>query len=161
MGRLSKTKIDRIEKLRKKGYLQKEVAQMVGVNIKTVRTYDPVRATFKSTEKPFEEPGGGMLPLRFYEDIRALADWVTILYLSRLDPDKIPCPDCLLPSPPSSKAKSKVVILKVLESGNYECPECGTTLTSPPNLSLSLSVTEVKEKLRREGRLPSQTEARS
>ena len=41
MGRLSKVKIDRIQKLRKKGYLQKEVAEMLGVNVKTVRTYDP------------------------------------------------------------------------------------------------------------------------
>lgn len=33
MGQLSKSKIDRIQKLRKKGYLQKEVAKMVGANI--------------------------------------------------------------------------------------------------------------------------------
>ena len=41
MGRLTKGKIDKIINLRNEGYTQKEVAQKVGVDIKTVRKYDP------------------------------------------------------------------------------------------------------------------------
>lgn len=134
---------------------------MVGVNIKTVRTYDPMRTTLKQRDKPYEEPGGGILPLDFYKEIKALADWVAILYLSGLDPDEIPCPHCILPHPPPLKGMSKVVMLKLLKNGNYKCPGCGTTLVSPLNLAWSLLVTEAQERLRREGILPTQGEIAS
>ena len=52
MGRLSKAKIDKIVKLREDGYIQKEVAQKVAVDIKTVRKYDPLR---QSVKQPQEE----------------------------------------------------------------------------------------------------------
>lgn len=161
MGQLSKSKIDRIQKLRKKGYLQKEVAKMVGVNVKTVRTYDPLHRTSKSTVKAVEEPEGHVLPISFYRDIRVLADWIAILYLSVMDLDRIPCPQCLFPAPPSTKKKPKTVILSVLENGDYKCPECGNILASPPNLAWRLLVTEAAEELRREGLLPAKGEAES
>lgn len=47
MGRLTKAKIDKITKLRDEGYTQKEVAEKVDVDIKTVRKYDPQRQTVK------------------------------------------------------------------------------------------------------------------
>jgi len=47
MGRLTKAKIDKITNLRDEGYTQKEVAQKVDVDIKTVRKYDPQRQTVK------------------------------------------------------------------------------------------------------------------
>lgn len=96
---------------------------MVGVNVKTVRTYDPLHRTSKSGAKPAREPEGNMLPASFYRDVRNLADWVTLLYLYVLDPDEIPCPHCLLP-PPVLKKKPKTVTLRRLENGDYKCPEC-------------------------------------
>jgi len=43
MGRLTKTKIDQISKLRQEGYTQKETAEKVGVHLRTVRKYDSLR----------------------------------------------------------------------------------------------------------------------
>jgi len=43
MGRLTKTKVDEIEKLRREGYTQKETAEKVKVHLRTVRKYDPLR----------------------------------------------------------------------------------------------------------------------
>ena len=40
MGRLTKAKIDQIEKMRKEGYTQQETAEKTGVHIRTVRKYD-------------------------------------------------------------------------------------------------------------------------
>lgn len=42
MGRLVKTKIDQIAKLRQEGYTQKEVAQRLHVHPRTIRKYDPL-----------------------------------------------------------------------------------------------------------------------
>lgn len=43
MGRLTKSKIDEIRKLREQGYTQKETAEKVKVHLRTVRKYDPLR----------------------------------------------------------------------------------------------------------------------
>lgn len=43
MGRLTKKKLDAIQKSRVQGYTQKETAERVGVDIKTVKKYDPLR----------------------------------------------------------------------------------------------------------------------
>jgi len=43
MGRLTKAKIDEIAKLRQQGYTQAETAEKVGVHLRTVRKYDPLR----------------------------------------------------------------------------------------------------------------------
>ncbi len=43
MGRLRKAKIDEIIRLRNDGYTQQETAEKVGVNLKTVRKYDPLK----------------------------------------------------------------------------------------------------------------------
>ena len=43
MGRLTKTKVDEIAKLRGKGYTQKETAEKLKVHLRTVRKYDPLR----------------------------------------------------------------------------------------------------------------------
>jgi len=161
MGRLSKSKIDQLQKLREKGYLQKEVAEMLGVNIKTVRTYDPLRMTSKARVKPVGEREGHVLPTSFYSDLRSLAEWIAILYLHVLGPNEILCLHCLFPHSLAPESKSKRVMLKMLKNGDYKCPECGTTLVSPPNLSWRLLVTEVEEELRSEGRLPAKGEAES
>ena len=161
MGRLSKAKIDQIQRLRKKGYLQKEVAKTVGVNIKTVRTYDPLYTAPKPGGKPVEKPEGHILPISLLKDIRSLADWIVILYPYIVEPNEIPCPHCLFPPSLQPKRKPKKVVLEMLDNGDYRCPECGDTLVSPPNLAWRLLVTEVEEELRREGRLPAKREAES
>ena len=114
--------------------------------------------TSKARVKPVGEGEGHVLPTSFYSDIRSLADWITLLYLYVMDPDEIPCPHCLLPTSLSRK-KPRTVKMRVLENGNYKCPECGEILPSPPNLSLRLLVTEAAEELRREGLLPAKGEA--
>jgi hypothetical protein len=148
MGRLSRAKIDRIEKLRKKGYLQKEVAQMVGVNIKTVRAYDPLPRTSQPGAKVIKEPEEPKPSIELYKDLVELANWVTILSLYL--PNDIPCPNCLFPSRMEPRKKSKTVLLKVLENVDYKCPECGTVFVSPPRLAWRLLVREVAEQVRRE-----------
>jgi len=55
MGRLSKARIDRIRNLRREGYLQKEVAKMANVNIKTVRTYAPLPKSTKLRGKTAQD----------------------------------------------------------------------------------------------------------
>jgi len=159
MGRLSKVKIDRIQKLRKKGHLQKEVAEMLDVNVKTVRKYDPLPMTSKARVKPVGKPEGHMLPTSFYSDVRSLADWIAILYLHVLGPNEIPCPHCLFPSFLVAESKPKRVILKMLKNGDYKCPECGEIIPSPRNLARRLLVTEAVEELRKEGLLPAKGEA--
>ncbi len=161
MGRLSKAKIDQIQRLRNKGFLQKEVAKTVGVNIKTVRTYDPLHTTPKPGGKPVRELKEHKLSISLLKDIRALADWIAILYLCIMEPNEIPCPHCLFPPSLPPKGKPKRVVLKMLDNGDYKCPECGEILASPPKLARRLLVTEVEEELRREGRLPAKGEAES
>ena len=43
MGRLTKAKIDEIARLRGQNYTQKETVEKVGVHLRTVRKYDPLR----------------------------------------------------------------------------------------------------------------------
>jgi len=43
MGGLTKAKIDEIARLRGQNYTQKETAEKVGVHLRTVRKYDPLR----------------------------------------------------------------------------------------------------------------------
>ena len=151
MGRLSKAKIDQIQRLRKKGFLQKEVAKTVGVNIKTVRTYDPLHTTPKPGGKPVRELKEHKLSISLLKDIRALADWITVLYQYTMEPNKIPCPHCLFPPSLPPKREPKEVWLKMLDNGDYKCPECGETLANPPKLAWRLLVTEVEEELRKRG----------
>lgn len=147
MGRLSKARIDQIARLRNKGYLQKEVAQRVGVNIKTVRAYDPLARPAKREAEDVEKLDA-MSAVEIHRDLGVLAKWLVIMSLSL--PEEIPCPICLYPSFLEPKMKSRTVILKMLDDGDYKCPECGTVLTSPLRLAWRLSVAQVIEEGRRE-----------
>ena len=49
MGRLRKSVIDQIVKLRKAGYTQAETAEQTEVHLKTVQKYDPLRKRKKET----------------------------------------------------------------------------------------------------------------
>ena len=62
MGRLTKRKIDQVIAHRREGYTQKETAEILGLNLKTVRKYDPFRAgvvnILKSDETSLKERVG-------------------------------------------------------------------------------------------------------
>lgn len=57
MGRLTKSKIDEIGKLREQGYTQKETAEKAKVHLRTVRKYDPLR---EKPVRPAPEPVKGL-----------------------------------------------------------------------------------------------------
>jgi len=54
MGRLAKSKVDEIAKLREDGYTQKEIAERLHVHPRTVRKYDPSRQE-RSEERSVEK----------------------------------------------------------------------------------------------------------
>ena len=55
MGRLTKTKIDEIAKLRGKGYTQKETAEKLKVHLRTVRKYDPLHQSNPPGRRTIED----------------------------------------------------------------------------------------------------------
>ncbi len=69
MGRLSKNQTDQVAKLRKEGYLQKEIGQKLGINIRTVRKYDP---TAKSKQRKNQLVKEGLLTIKQLMLIRKL-----------------------------------------------------------------------------------------
>ena len=88
MGRLTKAKIDRITSLRKEGYTQKEIAEQVGVNVRTVRKYD---ASSRASKK---KPVGLQARVTALEAIaRVLLQWLSVTWLA-LDPEKERCVKC-------------------------------------------------------------------
>ncbi len=106
---------------------------MVGVNIKTVRTYDP-ESTGRGKTIAAGKSSESVPDVDFYNDVLDLARWVNILfvYLHALPGDEL-CPECLFPPKLQPKRKSKEVTLKENESGDYQCPECGIVITNPLN----------------------------
>ena len=120
MGRLTKAKIDEIEKLMKAGFTQKETAEKVGVHVRTVRKYDPQRQ--KKT------PGPRSMEDRLAtieEAIKACWDWIDFLYWAMMKPSM------------SRKASEKETYrcsrcdgkLEYDEQkGNYVCRSCGHQL---------------------------------
>ena len=60
MGRLTKRMIDQVIAHRREGYTQTETAEILGLNLKTVRKYDPLRKG--SVEETI--PGRLSLPVR-------------------------------------------------------------------------------------------------
>ncbi len=92
--------------------------------------------------------------LELYHIVLDLAHWVTLLWLNLPDLIKVPCPDCLFP-PAITKQQPRTVMMQMLESGDFRCPQCGLTLKNPPQLAWILAVRIAKEKLRREGLLQS------
>ena len=88
MGRLLKKKVDQIADLRKQGYTQKEVAQKLGVHVRTVRKYDPTHTAVKShpIDNDTIESIRGVLPTIF--------DWLDILMYLLLGDAKHNCPRC-------------------------------------------------------------------
>jgi len=93
MGRLRKTTVDMIVRLRKKGYTQAETAEKAGVNLKTVRKYDPLRQSNKS---PITKVVKGPDAEDLLHYIKCLGDWVdSIVTTMRFEVGKeLVCPSC-------------------------------------------------------------------
>ena len=96
MGRLTKAKIDEIDKLRKEGYTQKEVAEKVRVHPRTIRKYDPLRQD-RSEERSVENRLSAL-----EEAIRTCWDYIDLLYW----------------------AMARSPIGDSLEKETYVCPRC-------------------------------------
>ena len=88
MGRLTKKKADQIANLRKQAYTQKEVAEKLGVHVRTVRKYDPIR--------PIKEPGSRddiSEPIR--NALSTTLEWIDILSFLLIKIGVNVCPKCL------------------------------------------------------------------
>ena len=93
MGKLRKTIVDMIVRLRKKGYTQAETAEKAGVNLKTVRKYDPLR---QSDKTPITKVVKGPSAEDLEHYIKCLGDWVDSL-ATTVQHDlgaKLMCPKC-------------------------------------------------------------------
>jgi len=93
MGRLRKAKIDSIQKLRQQGYTQAETAEKVGVHLKTVQKYDPLRKSKKTEDI-------SLLTQLSFDDldnfVNSLIWWIMCIehtLMTKLD-TKIMCPEC-------------------------------------------------------------------
>jgi hypothetical protein len=89
MGKISKEKRDQIAKLRKEGYCQKEIAQKVGVSVRTVRNYDPTRKS-----KPVSHDHADQRLKAMWEVIPLILDWLDILIPLLLFGENHECPRC-------------------------------------------------------------------
>jgi predicted DNA-binding protein len=96
-----------------------------------------------------------VLDPELYDLVLDLANWNIILWMNLPDPLQVACPSCLFPSKLSGK-EGKAVILEMVESGDFKCPECGLRLKNPPQLAWILLVSKVAEEVRREKFLESQ-----
>lgn len=119
MGRLTKKKADQIANLRKQGYIQKEVAEKLGVHVRTVRKYDPTRAAVKHrlTDNDTTESIGGVIPV--------ILDWLDILAFLLLSSgkDKHACPGCCTDSLEFDP-----------DEGTFICRKCGYRPIMPENI---------------------------
>jgi transcription initiation factor TFIIIB Brf1 subunit/transcription initiation factor TFIIB len=115
MGRITKEKIDQIGKLRKEGYCQKEIAQKVGVSVRTVRKYDPTRKSKSESPYPTEQR------LRaIWEVIPLILDWLDVLIPLLLYEEKHACPRCR-----SDETEFH------LEESIFYCSDCDLSLFFP------------------------------
>ncbi len=112
MGRLQKSIVDKIVKLRKEGYTQSETAEKVGVHLKSVQKYDPLRRSAS---------GGtiGSLKTRSTGDLVAIlktqGDLIDALLTTlrfEVEVKRILCPSCM---------EGGIVE----ENGVYICSRCG------------------------------------
>ena len=93
MGRLRKSVVDKIVRLRNQGYTQQETAEKAGVHLKTVQKHDPLRKSKKVTTVPSAK-GEPITDLQ--SDIKTLGDWIeslqeTLKYKMEVD---LLCPKC-------------------------------------------------------------------
>ena len=114
MGRLYKAKVDKIQELSKQGYLQREIAEKLGVHVKTVRKYDPTNRSISSGSNPT-----GSVPESIRNVIALMLDYIEFIEIN-LQLDKVRngyCPRC-------SKKQFEFDAIKFI----YQCGNCGYIL---------------------------------
>jgi ribosomal protein S27AE len=112
MGRVRKSVVDKIVRLRKQGYTQVEAAEKAGVHLKTVQKHDPLRKSKKTTISPSIK-GEPFTDLQ--SDIKTLGDWVESLRWTlkyKMDVDLL-CPKC------------SEGIVDDDDTGTFICQKCG------------------------------------
>jgi hypothetical protein len=92
MGRLTKTKIDQIAKMRKEGYTQQETAQKTGVHVRTVRKYDITRNQYRL------DTNNKNVIRNAQRTIVVLIDWLCVVIYPLLSKKVVNCPRCLCES---------------------------------------------------------------
>ena len=126
MGRLPKKKIDAIAKLRKQGDLQKEVAEKLGIHIRTVQKYDPTRVAVK------RYPAVNDLTESIREVLPIILNWLSVLssWLLSEKKDICNCPMCLTDSFEYDWGKDMFI-----------CRECGYRLIVPEHICFNCFAT--------------------
>ena len=120
MGRLFKARIDAIKELSKEGYLQREIAEKLGVHIRTVRKYAPTNRPTSSGSNLL-----GSVPESVRDTIAWILDYIEFIE-SNLELDKIRngcCPKC-------SEKQFELDAIKFV----YECGNCGYKLVLPSDV---------------------------
>ena len=103
----------------------------------------------KLASRRVEESKAPTRDLELYGLVLDLAYWTLVLWMNQPDLLDVPCPDCRFPSRLSGK-EGRTVMLEMVESGDFKCPECGLILKNPPQLAWVLLVSKVAEEVRRE-----------
>jgi len=119
MGILEKRKRDRIVKMRKEGYTQKEVAEAVGVHVRTVRKYDSVRGAGSVKGRSLEARLTAC-----EEALRTSLDWLHLLSFMVPTDEEHLCPKC---------GSYRMKYDDYVES-TFVCERCGYQYTLPFHL---------------------------
>ena len=111
MGRLRKSVVDTIVRLRKQGYTQAETAEKVGVHLKSVQKYDPLRKTKKMLSTA---PTTSDTVKKLEKRVSFLGDWVESIRVTLKERMQLGliCPSCL---------EGELI---GDESGHYVCNKC-------------------------------------
>jgi hypothetical protein len=89
MGRLSKKKVDEIKELLKQGYLDSEIAELVGVHSKTVAKYDPNRQKRSNKWASIEYRVNEL-----EEGLKTCLDWLEVFHTG-IQIGAMFCPRCI------------------------------------------------------------------
>ena len=126
MGRLSKAKIDQIAKLRNEGLLQREVAEELRINIKTVGKYDPL----KEETAPDEGTSNDRRPGSLEERVRRLEDWLWMIGLN--EPTSAATAALSAASKASQGERLSVAGWEYVNPSGKWCPRCYFELIEKP-----------------------------
>jgi len=123
MGRLAKSKVDEIAKLREDGYTQKEIAERLHVHPRTVRKYDPSHEIRQAGQRSAEDRLAAL-----EEGLRASWDLLELLHCAIQRSDELrhslekttySCPRC------DGKLKYED------QEATYVCSNCGHKFPPP------------------------------
>lgn len=94
MGRLRKSTVDMIVRLRRQGYTQTETAEKAKVHLKTVQKYDPLR---KSSKVVSSKSAKRATIESLESDLKTLGDWADAIRTTLLVKlgHRVTCPKCM------------------------------------------------------------------